>query len=158
LHPVVRIAYFKGKQWDADVLIRARPLLLDIMKQYTQADGKRPATDVAESSDSGSIPHTTIFGMAMALNDTPAANPVSAAADGKAEVNLYCGNICPVGLHFDDPLGWWQVSFSLLLVFSNGIDPLCQENAGTLIFMAHAARDILAIPGVSISVERLFRA
>ncbi|KAF7372454.1 hypothetical protein MVEN_00106900 [Mycena venus] len=36
------------------------------------------------------------------------------AADGKEEVELYCGNISPVGPDFDDPLRWWK------------------ENAGTL--------------------------
>jgi hypothetical protein len=68
---------------------------------YAQADAKTPSDD-AESSDSGSIPHATVFGMAMALNGTP----VAAADDGKAEVELYCRNISPVAPHFDNPLGW----------------------------------------------------
>jgi hypothetical protein len=33
---------------------------------------------------------------------------------------------------------------------------LVQENSGALKYMGRVARDILAIPGVSISVERLF--
>ncbi|KAJ6590812.1 hypothetical protein B0H10DRAFT_1628179, partial [Mycena sp. CBHHK59/15] len=34
LHPAVRIAFCKGEQWDPSVAIRARQLLLDIVKRY----------------------------------------------------------------------------------------------------------------------------
>ncbi|KAF8189167.1 hypothetical protein K438DRAFT_1493839, partial [Mycena galopus ATCC 62051] len=34
LHPAVRIAFFKGQQWDLNVAIRARQLLLNIVKRY----------------------------------------------------------------------------------------------------------------------------
>ncbi|KAJ7262989.1 hypothetical protein C8J57DRAFT_1719208 [Mycena rebaudengoi] len=54
----------------------------------------------------------------------------SAVPDGKAEVDLYTGNISPVGRDFDNPLGWWK------------------KMQGTLQFMALPMRDILAILGI----------
>ncbi|KAJ7449761.1 hypothetical protein B0H11DRAFT_2332104, partial [Mycena galericulata] len=36
LHPAVRIAFFQGQQWDPSVAIRARKLLLDIVKKYAE--------------------------------------------------------------------------------------------------------------------------
>jgi hypothetical protein len=52
---------------------------------------------------------TSVFWMAMELQGK--ASSTSAIPDGKAEVDLYIGNISPVGRDFDDPLGWWKVSF-----------------------------------------------
>lgn len=76
------------------------------------------------------------------------------ADEGKREVDLYLGNISPVARDFDDPLGWWKVCSRLHSHFKSTEAP--QEMQGTLIFMSRVARDVLAIPGVSISCERLF--
>jgi hypothetical protein len=93
--------------------------------------------------------------MAMALKAAPAVQPVVTAADRKDEVDIYCGNISPVTQDFDDPLKWWKVNFYPFFVF-RAVDMSQKENTGTLKYMAHVARDILAIPDVSISVECFF--
>jgi hypothetical protein len=53
------------------------------------------------------------------------------------------------------PYSTQKVSF-ILHCRKNDLRYLWQENSGTLKYMALVAQDILAIPGVSISVERLF--
>jgi hypothetical protein len=53
--------------------------------------------------------------MAMALKVTQASLAATVAADGKDEVELYCGNISPVALDFDDLLKWWKVSSTTFL-------------------------------------------
>jgi hypothetical protein len=52
--------------------------------------------------------------MAMAIKAIPTSATVAVAADGKAEVDLYCGNLSPVAEDFDDPLKWWKVRCFLL--------------------------------------------
>ncbi|KAJ7831822.1 hypothetical protein B0H14DRAFT_3463771 [Mycena olivaceomarginata] len=140
LHPAARITFFKGNQWDPSIAVRARRLLLDIVKRCAKADRDTSPSSVAavSGSDSSNTTKSSVFAMAMALKAAPAVKTVSTTIDGKDEVELYCGNISPVSETFDDPLTWWK------------------ENVGTLKYMARIARDILAIPGVSISVERLF--
>jgi hypothetical protein len=92
-----------------------------------------------------------VFAMAMALNT--ASSSVTACDDGRHEIELFLGNISLVPQDFDDPLGGWKViSPHFALKFPN----VFQNMQGTLKAMAAAVRDILAIPGVSISVERLF--
>ncbi|KAF7346736.1 Reverse transcriptase-RNase H-integrase [Mycena sanguinolenta] len=130
LHPAVRVAYFQSDQWDPSVAIRARRLLLNIAHAGTKSNS--------------ATPQNSVFAMAMALKAAPilstatGSTTATVASDGKDEVELYCGNISPVADDFDDPLGWWK------------------DNSGTLKYMGRVARDILAIPGVSISVERPF--
>jgi hypothetical protein len=116
----VRIVFFKGEQWDPSVAVRSRQLLLDIVKKYAQADQDSSPTNVESDFDTGAGPKSsnvaaqnTIFAMVMALKATPALPTVTAAVDGRDEVDLYCGNISPVALDFDDPLKWWKSVFSL---------------------------------------------
>jgi hypothetical protein len=90
--------------------------------------------------------------MAKTLQDQ-AATTKTTAGDGKDKVDLYFGNISPVTPDFDDPLGWWKVSFAFLPRIRCSI--LSKQNVGTLEYMARVVRDILAIPGVSISLECL---
>ncbi|KAJ6532386.1 hypothetical protein B0H19DRAFT_1081453 [Mycena capillaripes] len=142
LHPAVRIAFFKGEQWDPSVAVRVRQLLLEIVKRYAQADRDISPTKV----DAGASPkpstitaRNSIFAMAMALKATPALPKVTAAVDGKDEVELYCGNISPVAPDFDDPL------FDDPL-FDDPLfdDPLkwWKENSGPLKYMEGASRGI----------------
>jgi hypothetical protein len=158
----VRIAFFKDEQWDPSVAIRARQLLLDIVKRYARADQDISPTnvDVGAGSNSSTITtQNTIFAIAMALKAPSTLPKVTTAIDGKGEVDLYCGNISPVAPDFDDPLKWWKVSvfFPFFPLFPGyGIESFWQENSGTLKYMGYIVRDILAIPGVSISVEHLF--
>ncbi|KAJ7708447.1 hypothetical protein B0H16DRAFT_1345051 [Mycena metata] len=112
LHPAMRVAFFANDQWDPSVAIRARQLLLNIVKKYAQArqdnSPGRVGTDFAPKS-SGETPQLSIFAMATALKTNPAP-AAPRAVNGKDEVELYCGNISPVAQGFDDPLTWWKVS------------------------------------------------
>jgi hypothetical protein len=92
--------------------------------------------------------------MEMTLQDQ-AATTKTTAGDGKDEVELsYFGNISPITLGFNDPLGWRKVSFAFLPRIRCSV--LSKQNEGTLKYMTHVVQDILAIPGVSVSVEHLF--
>jgi hypothetical protein len=91
--------------------------------------------------------------MAMTLQDH-AATTKTTAGDGKDEVDLYFHNISSVAPYFDDPLGWWKVSFAFLPQIRCSI--LSKQNEGTLKYLARVVWDVLAIAGVSISVGRLF--
>ncbi|KAJ7924535.1 hypothetical protein B0H13DRAFT_1601577 [Mycena leptocephala] len=109
LHPAVRLAFFQGRQWDPSIAIRARKLLLNMVKKYAQADQRTsPTAPAAGSIQSTST--TTVFAMAMALHTVPTST-ATATGDGRDEVELYFGNISPVAPDFDDPLAWWKASF-----------------------------------------------
>ncbi|KAF8215023.1 hypothetical protein K438DRAFT_768835 [Mycena galopus ATCC 62051] len=51
LHPAIRLAFFQSKQWDASVAIRARKLLVDIVKQYAKADPHVSSETAATPAD-----------------------------------------------------------------------------------------------------------
>jgi hypothetical protein len=105
LHPAIRVDYFKSDQWDTIVAVRAKSLLTDIVKKYAQEHARiisAPAPKPAASSSS-----TSVLARAMALGGT--SRTKTAVADGKAELNLYLGDISPVAEDFDDPLAWWKV-------------------------------------------------
>ncbi|KAF7348260.1 Reverse transcriptase-RNase H-integrase [Mycena sanguinolenta] len=138
LHPAVRLSFFESKQWDAEIPVRAKRTLIAIVKKYAKASHRPVArTITAATTLDKCTPTTSVFAMAMALQDKSEVS-TAVSGDGRDEVDLYFGNISPVAHDFDDPLGWWK------------------QNQGTLKYMARVARDILAIPGVSVSVERLF--
>jgi hypothetical protein len=111
LHPAVRLSFFKSSQWDPSVAVRAKMLLVTIVKKYAKADRHPAPSNVASAGSDQNTPATLVFAMAMALQDQ-AATTKTTAGDGKDEVDLYFGNISPVTLGFDDPLGWWKVSFA----------------------------------------------
>ncbi|KAJ7869437.1 hypothetical protein B0H14DRAFT_3579819 [Mycena olivaceomarginata] len=92
--------FFKGEQWDPSGSVRGSQLLLDIVKRYARSDQDISPANV----DTGAGPKST-----MALKATRALPKVTVTADGKDEVDLYCGNISPVASDFDDPLKWWKL-------------------------------------------------
>ncbi|KAJ7697274.1 hypothetical protein B0H14DRAFT_2418267 [Mycena olivaceomarginata] len=59
LHPAVRIVFFKGEQWDPSIAVRARQLLLDIVKKYAQADQDSSPTNVESDFDTGAGPKSS---------------------------------------------------------------------------------------------------
>ncbi|KAF7370112.1 Reverse transcriptase-RNase H-integrase [Mycena sanguinolenta] len=138
LHPAVRLSFFESKQWDAEIPVRTKRTLIAIVKKYAKASHRPVArTITAATTLDKCTPTTSVFAMAMALQDKSEVS-TAVSGDGCDEVDLYFGNISPVAHDFDDPLGWWK------------------QNQGTLKYMACVVRDILAIPSVSISIERLF--
>ncbi|KAJ7117991.1 hypothetical protein C8R43DRAFT_901672 [Mycena crocata] len=127
LHPAIRLSFFQSDQWDSSVAIRGRRLLLQIVKKYAAQDKSRTVDTESTNPDRTTAPGpTSVFAMAMALQGAGASTkPVS---DGKDEVDLYLGNISPVPLDFDDPLGWWKVELVLSVVCISLI--LLVANAG----------------------------
>ncbi|KAJ7035955.1 hypothetical protein C8F04DRAFT_499685 [Mycena alexandri] len=68
LHPAMRVAFFAGEQWDSSVAIRARQLLLDIVKKYAEAqqveDDSEPSGGIGMNSapkSSGDTAHLSVF-------------------------------------------------------------------------------------------------
>jgi hypothetical protein len=101
LHPAVRLSFFQSPQWNEAIDVRTKSLLLKMVKKYAQAGNDAVGLPV----DIEAV--TSVFGMAMELQGK--ASSTSAIPDGR--IYLYIGNISPVGRDFDDPLGWWKVSF-----------------------------------------------
>ncbi|KAF7378021.1 Reverse transcriptase-RNase H-integrase [Mycena sanguinolenta] len=127
LHPAIRLAFFETSDWDPEVPKRAYSLLTTLVRKYSDS----PTT----TSASCAKPTKGIFAMAIKGH---AETQKKTSFAGKDEVDMYLSGISPVEDGFEDPLGWWK------------------QNHGTLPSIARVARDILAIPGVSIAVERLF--
>jgi hypothetical protein len=96
------------------------------------------------------------LGWPLGLLQLSTVQPVVTAVNGKDELNLYCCNISPVAQDFDDPLKWCMQKVNFYHIFFRTVDMLQKESAGTLKYMVCVARDMLAIPGVSISIECLF--
>lgn len=96
-----------------------------MVKEYAQKFGS--PSKGAEPSVSRPEQPGSIFAMAIALKGTPSSTAV--VVDGKDEVDLYFGNISPVALDFDDPLGWWKVTFTYFpsLVMLNIGSRVCRE-------------------------------
>ncbi|KAF7291277.1 hypothetical protein MIND_01271500 [Mycena indigotica] len=120
-HEEIRVVYFKSGQWDSAVATRAKNLLLAIAKTYAKrrsAPGTTTSTTNTVTVPQANVETSSesVFAMAMALG-------------GKAEVELYIGDISPVAPGYDDALGWWK------------------KMEETLPILAAAARDVLAIPG-----------
>jgi hypothetical protein len=133
--------------------VRARILSTDVVAKHARARAAAAATNSDEAAMEVDTDghHSGVFAMAMSLSSAPAV--VSAGDVGKHEIELYVGNISPVSRSFDDPLGWWKVNFLFTLPFKLAH---CQTIQGSLPAMSDAAHDVLAIPGVSVSVECMF--
>ncbi|CAK5282924.1 unnamed protein product [Mycena citricolor] len=130
LHPALRLRFFQNSNWDPSVANRAKKILVEIVQRYL---AEIPTSDTALVAEAA--PTRSVFGLAATMGSRTGG---VASLDASAEIELYFGGISPVADMFDDPLGWWK------------------DQAVTLKGLARAARDILGIPGVSISVERLF--
>ncbi|KAF7296753.1 Reverse transcriptase-RNase H-integrase [Mycena indigotica] len=139
LHPAIRLAHFQSNVWDATIAVRAKQLLVNIAKEYaTSSSSGQPdaaTSDSTSTTTSSASKPVGVFAMAMALNrgsTNSSSTSSTKRVDGTYEIDLYLGNISPVDDGFDDPLTWWK------------------NIAGTLKILSQAARDILAIPGMSV--------
>lgn len=149
LHPAARLAYFEDPdRWDPSIAIRARVLLEHLFEVYSE----ECMMPVPAQKDQVS---KSIFGKAIKplLSSKNSAQP---AGGVMSEVAKYLTGIYPT--QEDDPLPWFKVRLSLMRSCRTAIyNGLClQLHAHEFPIISLIARDVLAIPGVSISVERLF--
>jgi hypothetical protein len=100
LHPAIRLTFFETEDWDLEVVQRARELLTETVRKYSA---------VTLTASTSSKPAKGIF--AMAVKGSTETKKKSSSFAGKDEVDMYIGGISPVEEGFDDPLGWWKVSF-----------------------------------------------
>jgi hypothetical protein len=56
----------------------------------------------------------------------------------------------------DDPLKWWKVCFHFVYLYHHYSLLVWQDHERDFPIISRMARDFLAIPGASVSVERLF--
>ena len=147
LHPSIRLSYFEDKsKWDQSIAIRACVLLEHLYEIYKE-DG--PVSDTA-------APHAQNPAPSVFMDAIKIVAPSLSRAVTEIEA-FFSGNyLCTDG----NALKWWKVRAHILYLQSTfntllTISPV-QLYAEHFPVLARIARDILAIPGVSISVERLF--
>lgn len=143
LHPSIRLSFFEDKsKWDPLIASRARVLLEHLYTVYKEDE---PASDMAAPQVRKNAP--SAFMDAIKVTSTSITRAVS-------EIEAFFSGTYPC---LDgNALKWWKVRLVYnTLQFSN-ICFVFQIYAIHFPVLARVARDILAIPGVSISVERLF--
>ncbi|KAG8951470.1 hypothetical protein FRC04_006002 [Tulasnella sp. 424] len=133
LHPSYRVSWFKDKtHWDSTgVATRARVL---ITQKYSEYAEKYAAQTFGADGSLGGATQSARKSSGL-LADT-ISHRVSREAN-LVELDSYLRDTFPC-THYDDVLDWWK------------------KHEGMFPILARLARDMLAIPGVSISVERLF--
>jgi hypothetical protein len=128
LHPSIRLAYFEDlTKWAPSISIRARVLLEHLYDTYHDDS---TATSTAPTSTKPLSASGSIFLEAIR---NPSPSQKSALA---TEIELYFSGAYPCS--DGNLLVWWK------------------KHAGIFPILSRIARDVLAVPGVSISVERLF--
>ena len=148
LHPSIRLSYFEDSiKWDPSIPIRARVLLEHLYETYSSEDPLVAASVTDLPADANSFFLDAIRTLtpsnkkALVTEIESYFNGTYPCLDGKA-------------------LKWWKVSSQMLprpvlwVYWSHW--SILQKHATEFPVLSRIARDILAIPGVSISVERLF--
>ncbi|KAJ7199871.1 hypothetical protein GGX14DRAFT_401153 [Mycena pura] len=70
LHTAIRLVYFRGSQWDPVIAVRARKLLLNMVKKYADTEQTQaPADSVNTAVKAAQGP--SLFAMAVVLQDSP---------------------------------------------------------------------------------------
>jgi len=142
-HPTLRTSWFRnlgeGEEEKAEELFE---------KVYTEYQGSSPA--MPAPSVVVSVDPTDFLGSLAAVT-----TPVESTPQ-KSELERYKSMEGGLG-NSKEPLRWWKVCTDLTSL--SGLpadDGLLQEHAHDFPVIAKIARDYLAIPGTSVSVERLF--
>ncbi|KIJ06087.1 hypothetical protein PAXINDRAFT_92529, partial [Paxillus involutus ATCC 200175] len=136
LHPAIRLAYFKDiSKWSSDIPARAETLLKHLYQEYTDNNNDNSPAPTLHLRPQPESPKS-IFDQAITFKSTSADSETVPAAT-KSELASYFGGAYPC-TDRNDPLGWWKTHQTQFPVLSQ------------------IARNILAIPRVSVSVERLF--
>ncbi|TFY75902.1 hypothetical protein EWM64_g8111 [Hericium alpestre] len=131
LHPCIRLRYFKNSEkWSPEIAQRARTQLRKLYDECASTHCSSIAT--VESMQAMSSAPSSIFSQAIFLSDDSSMN--NANVD---ELNTYFGGsyVCR---DESRALEWWK------------------DHSKHFPVLSRIARDILAIPGVSVLVERLF--
>lgn len=160
LHPAICVRYFENTDlWAPEVAIRAQQLLEDTYAEY--ADAAKSATSTAvppeQTPAKPQASRSSVFGAAIGSGKATSGSPsdsTETAHQGPSEVEIYCSNAYPC-TDENGSLPWWKVHVHRPAM-STVTNPYVQMHGCNLPILARAARDVLAVPGVSIGVERLF--
>lgn len=138
--------------------MRAQVLIEHVFEEYSKKS-TRPAAAVPEAKVAAPNPAPSFLDeVSMVSTGDSNSEPTTAATpDLKIELERYLageGGICSG----DDPLSWWKVQSSLMPRDMSSHEHCLQAHEGSFPIMASIARDFLAIPATSVSVERLFSA
>lgn len=185
LHPHLRIEWFKKPEnnFDPRVVERAEELLQELYDTYA-AEIKNDACGATSSATANSARSTSTIASTLssttgssasrllalkaragvgASKFTSAIRPTSAIPSSarENEVDSYRrpGSFPWDGAEDDAPLLFWKVSFGLRLclpLLTTQLAKQLQAYQLSMAAIARGARDVLAVPGVSVSVERLF--
>lgn len=152
LHPSYRLSWFEDKdRWDsAGLAARVRVTVTSKYSEYAERHGT--GNSGAEASGESRRKERQPLGL---LAQTICSSRASHTANLE-ELDSYFRGTFPCD-RYDDVLHWWKVSNSpYYLPESCFLTNVSQKHESTFPILARMACDILAIPGVSISVERLF--
>jgi hypothetical protein len=137
---------------------KAEALFLHVARTYYDDPHKthqNPSTP-AQGAKKGSLSHTNSWLMNICDFEVSALPAVETSEDQLlAEIRRYFKFEGGRG-ELSNPLGWYKVCEILLEMDAQSDSPLQQKNAGSFPTIARMARDFLAIPATSVSVERTF--
>ena len=150
LHPTLRLGFFKkldGGNFEYD---RAETIFKHVYHQYEAEHAPRstsPSSAPTWASDAS-------FLSELAMLDDGLDTYMQEHEKSEYERYVVLGQGGPGKT--DDPLKWWKVSCNLVLSFCRTHLHLQQDHERDFPILSRMARDFLAIPGSSVSVERLF--
>ncbi|KAF7371504.1 HAT family dimerization protein [Mycena venus] len=136
LHPAIRLVYFQdSSRWDPDLASRAKTILehlYEVYKEESADPGPKSSTTPSHSAPKASS-SKGIFRRALTSTSSR-----TQRGRTQTELEVFFSGIYPMAEDDDNILAWWKA------------------HAIHFPILSCIARDVLAIPGVSIAVERLF--